>query len=84
MDGRAVLEVTISIFTAIAAVVATVSWLVKHYLRELIPNGGSSMNDKIKLEIVPLLNDIRKDQIKIGLKVAKLDGRLEEHIKEHK
>ncbi len=83
MDSKTLLEVVIAIFTAIGAVVATVSWLVRHYLRELIPNGGSSMNDKIKLEIVPLLNEIRREQIEIGKKVANLDGRFEEHVKEH-
>lgn len=83
MDNKALLEVVIAVFTAIGAVVSTVSWLVRHYLRELIPNGGGSMNDKIKLEIVPLLNEIRKEQIEIGKRVANLDGRFEEHVKEH-
>ncbi|CAB4149459.1 hypothetical protein UFOVP554_14 [uncultured Caudovirales phage] len=27
--------------------IGMVKWLVKHYLKELIPNGGSSMKDQI-------------------------------------
>lgn len=41
----------VSIFTIVAGVAAAVRWLVKHYLYELKPNGGGSMNDRItKLE----------------------------------
>ena len=43
---------TISGFLAvILAAGAALRWLVKHYLAELKPNGGSSMNDRLtKLE----------------------------------
>ena len=43
---------TISGFLAIAvALSAGFRWLIKHYLKELKPNGGSSMNDRLtKLE----------------------------------
>jgi hypothetical protein len=37
--------------TVIGSFIGSVRWLVKHYLAELKPNGGSSMNDRItKLE----------------------------------
>lgn len=49
---------TISGFLAVAvAVGASFRWLIKHYLAELKPNSGSSMNDRLtrveaKLEII--------------------------------
>jgi len=33
--------------TVIGSFIGSVKWLVKHYLAELKPNGGSSMNDRI-------------------------------------
>lgn len=43
---------TISGFLAVALTVgAAFRWLIKHYLKELKPNGGTSMNDRLtKLE----------------------------------
>jgi hypothetical protein len=33
--------------TIIGSFIGSVRWLVKHYLAELKPNGGSSMNDRM-------------------------------------
>jgi hypothetical protein len=33
--------------TVIGSFIGSVKWLVKHYLIELKPNSGSSMNDRI-------------------------------------
>jgi hypothetical protein len=33
--------------TVIGSFIGSVKWLVKHYLFELKPNSGSSMNDRI-------------------------------------
>jgi len=33
--------------TVIGSFIGSIKWLVKHYLAELKPNGGSSMNDRI-------------------------------------
>jgi len=42
----------VSILTIISCVAMGIKWLVKHYLSELKPNSGTSMNDKInRLEI---------------------------------
>ena len=42
----------VAIFTLIAGLAGAVRWLVKHYLSELRPNGGSSLKDSIdRLEI---------------------------------
>jgi hypothetical protein len=38
----------VSIITIIAAFGATVRFLVKHYLYELKPNSGSSINDRVR------------------------------------
>ena len=35
------------IIAVIASGAAAIRWMVSHYLRELIPNGGSSMADRI-------------------------------------
>lgn len=53
----------VSLFTLIAGFAAFVRWMVKHYLNELKPNGGSSIKDKVnKLEEkVDLLTDLVKE-----------------------
>lgn len=43
--------------SGILAVIAAFGWVIKHYLKELKPNSGSSMNDRLtrveaKLEII--------------------------------
>ena len=37
----------VSIITIGTAFIAAVRWLVKHYLNELRPNGGSSLKDSV-------------------------------------
>ena len=78
---------TLAGFTATAAFIGIVgSWIMrswmKNFLSELKPNGGSSLNDKISLEIIPMLKDLRANQVVIGEKVAKLEGRFEQHVDE--
>ena len=42
----------VAIFTLIAGLATAVRWMVKHYLSELRPNGGSSLKDSVdRLEI---------------------------------
>ena len=38
---------TVAVTTVIGSFIGLVRWLVKHYLAELKPNGGGSMNDRI-------------------------------------
>jgi H+/Cl- antiporter ClcA len=38
----------VAVMTIIGGFLAGVRWLVKHYLNELRPNGGSSMKDSLK------------------------------------
>jgi|TARA_R110000868_G_scaffold98043_1_gene269855 hypothetical protein len=43
---------SVSLVTIVGAFVASVRWLVKHYLSELKTNGGSSLRDQVdKLEV---------------------------------
>jgi hypothetical protein len=43
---------SVSLVTIIGAFVASVRWLVKHYLSELKNNGGSSIKDQVdRLEV---------------------------------
>lgn len=37
----------VSVIAIVSAFAGAVRWLVKHYLNELKPNGGSSMRDSI-------------------------------------
>ena len=37
----------VAVTTLIAALATATRWMVKHYLNELKPNGGSSLKDKV-------------------------------------
>jgi hypothetical protein len=37
----------VSIIAIVSAFAGSIRWLVKHYLNELKPNGGSSMKDSV-------------------------------------
>jgi hypothetical protein len=37
----------VAVTTLIGALAASIRWMVKHYLNELKPNGGSSLRDKV-------------------------------------
>lgn len=56
----------VAILTLVAGFAGAVRWMVKHYLYELRPNGGSSVKDKVdSLEIkVELLTDLVKEALK--------------------
>ena len=40
---------TVAIVTLLGGFTAAIRWLVKHYLEELKPNGGSSMRDAVNI-----------------------------------
>jgi hypothetical protein len=58
--------IAVAVTTLVGTLAMTVRHLVKHYLSELRPNGGSSVKDKINLleEKVELLTDLVKELIK--------------------
>lgn len=37
----------VSVISVAGAFIAAIRWLVKHYLNELRPNGGSSLKDSV-------------------------------------
>lgn len=53
---------TVAVMTIATGVLTSIRWLVKHYLNELKPNGGSSMKDKVDRldEKVEFLTDLVK------------------------
>jgi len=47
MSAMDTAALAVAVTTVIGSFIGSVRWLVKHYLAELKPNGGSSMNDRI-------------------------------------
>jgi len=56
----------VALFSIVGSVALGVKWLVKHYLNELKPNGGSSLKDKVSTleDKVDFLTDIVKEALK--------------------
>lgn len=88
------IEQTIGIIAILGTGLALMRWVIRNEVREVAkdtkaikyettPNSGSSMNDYIKKEIHPLLKEIRQDQIVIKVDVGTLQGKFEQHVKEH-
>jgi hypothetical protein len=52
--------IAVALVTLVTAFAGLVRWLVKHYLIELKPNGGSSLKDKVNAleQKVDILTDI--------------------------
>ena len=47
MQAQDYATVAVAVITIIGGFTAAIRWLVKHYLNELKPNGGSSLKDSI-------------------------------------
>jgi hypothetical protein len=56
----------VAILTLVAGFAGAVRWMVKHYLYELKPNGGSSLKDKVDAleNKVELLTEFVKEALK--------------------
>jgi hypothetical protein len=56
----------VAVLTLVAGLAGAVRWMVKHYLYELRPNGGSSLKDKVNLleEKVELLTELVKEALR--------------------
>ena len=70
----------------VGGVVISLRWVIKHYLAELKPNGGSSLSDLLRLQILPLVEDLKSNQTEIARKLDKVEskvdnlkGRFEQH-----
>lgn len=59
-------SLSVAAISILGSVAMGIKWLVKHYLAELKPNGGSSMKDKVmQLEDkVDFLTDLVKEALK--------------------
>ena len=55
----------VALISIIGSVALGVKWLVKHYLAELKPNGGSSIKDKVAVleDKVDFLTDMVKEAL---------------------
>jgi hypothetical protein len=90
MDIPTVIATTSSALLIGGSMTAGIRWilkthtqtLVKDYLSELKPNHGTSLNDVIRLEVLPLIRELREHQQEINSKVDKLEGRFEQHVEE--
>lgn len=58
--------IAVAILTLVTGFAGAVRWLVKHYLYELRPNGGSSLKDKVDSleQKVELLTDLVKEALR--------------------
>ena len=48
MTAQDYATLTVAVMTIFGGFTAGVRWLVKHYLNELKPNGGTSLKDSVK------------------------------------
>jgi H+/Cl- antiporter ClcA len=56
----------VALISILGSTALGVKWLVKHYLNELKPNGGSSIKDKVSVleDKVDFLTDLVKQVLK--------------------
>jgi hypothetical protein len=54
--------------------------VIKH---EVLPNSGGSLNDAIRKQVIPMVETIMERQHSISVDVATLNGKFEQHIREH-
>ena len=56
----------VALISILGSTALGVKWLVKHYLNELKPNGGSSMKDKVNAleHKVDLLTELVKEALR--------------------
>ena len=47
MTAQDYATIAVAVCTVVGAFATAVRWLVKHYLNELKPNGGSSLKDSV-------------------------------------
>lgn len=89
----------IAAYTGVAVVIGGIAWKLfrkavkqaiedeKSPISELRHNGGSSLLDVVKLQILPLTKEMREDikelrenQVIISEDIARLEGRFQQHI----
>jgi hypothetical protein len=48
MTAQDYATLTVAVMTIIGGFLTAIRWIVKHYLNELKPNGGTSLKDSVK------------------------------------
>lgn len=69
----------VSICTIVAFAAGSIKWLVKHYLAELKPNGGSSIKDTIT-RLENKISEVDEDNKAMDRKIDKMFEALLDHI----
>lgn len=64
------------------AILGAVGWIIKKYLVELKPNHGSSLRDATD-RVEKMLECMQQDVQSIKVDLARLEGKVENHIEEH-
>ena len=64
------------------AILGAVGWIIKKYLSELKPNHGSSLRD-VTDRLERMMEVMLKDVQDLKVDVARLEGKVENHIEEH-
>lgn len=57
----------VAIFTLVAGLATAVRWMVKHYLSELRPNGGSSLKDsvnRLEIQVQEIMNILMTENVR--------------------
>ena len=54
--------------------------VIKH---EVLPNSGGSLNDAIRKQVIPMVETLIERQHEISVKVATLQGKFDQHIREN-
>ena len=54
--------------------------VIKH---EVLPNSGNSLNDAINKRVIPMIETLVEKQQTIAVDVATLNGKFEQHVREH-
>ena len=60
MELKDYLTVAVAIIAIFSAIAGGIRWMVKHYLNELKPNGGSSMKDSL-VRLEQRIDDVKAD-----------------------
>jgi len=75
--------IAVAVCTVIGGFAALFRWMVKHYLWELRPNGGESLNDLIKLQILPITHKNNDNITTLLVEQAAIKQRVADHLQSH-
>ena len=73
MQAQDYATVAVALITIVASFAGAVRWMVKHYLSELRPNGGSSLKDsvdRLELRVDEIMTILMTQSIKPKRKVT--------------